>query len=776
MAVLTLALGIGVNTSMFSGLHSMLMPEQPYPEADRLVRVFRTSPHSQRWPHSPANFLDQCGQNAVFTHMAATTSRSANLSEAGQPAERLRLELVTGDLIPMLGVAPRLGRAFLPEENQPGRDDVVLLNHAFWLRRFNADPAMVGRTLRIDGVPVTVVGVMPPEFSDRQGWSSADLLRPLAFSDAEATMRGNQYLDVFARLKPGVTLGQANASLATLASRLREDFPETNSDLGLRLEELAKSRMDPRGRMMLWMILGLAGFVLLIACANLANLQFARTALRSRELAIRGALGAPRGRLVRQLLTESLLLAVFGGLLGLLFAHWTNRWLLHRLTEDGRPLIRLELNLAVLGFAFAAATVSGLAFGLLPAWLSSRADLNSVLKQGARDSGSGSGGSWLRNGLIVGQVGLALMLLVGAGLVVNGLERFSGSDPGWRVDGLYSGRLNLPEASYPDASARLAFSERLQQKLAALPGVERAAVANSLPISGSRSHLGLEVEASSTPVSSTLSGLATVSPGYFATLGIRVKEGREFGPMDSADRPAVVVINEAFARACWPEGSAVGRRIGQPGAWQEIVGVVADVRPATDPGEPTSRFQCCRPLAQDPSSGLALAVRGPVTADALRRVVTELDRDLPLSEAGAVRAAVDRFFDQAAVGGWLLSAFAGLGLLLAALGTYGVVAGFVGQRTREIGVRMALGAQVRDVLWMVLGRGLRLSAGGLLAGGLGALGMARLLASVTPGLNPNALVVIVLAGGLLLAVALIACWIPARRASRVDPLVALRSE
>ena len=776
VAVLTLALGIGVNTSMFSGLHSMLMPDQPYPEADRLVRVFRVSPHSRRWPHSPANFLDQRGQNSVFTHMAATTSRSANLSEAGQPAERLRMELVSGDLLPMLGVAPRLGRAFMPEENQPGRDDVVVLNHAFWLRRFNADPAMVGRTLRLDGVSVTVVGVMPPEFSDRQGWSSADILRPLAFTDVEGAVRGGQYLDVFARLKPGVTLGQANAGLALLATRLREAYPETNSDLGLRAEELAKSRMDPRGRTMLWMILGLAGFVLLIACANLANLQFARTALRSRELAIRGALGAPRGRLVRQLLTESLLLAVFGGLLGLLFAHWTNRWLLHRLTEDGRPLVRLELNLAVLGFAFAAATLSGLAFGLLPAWLASRTDLNSVLKQGARDSGSGSRRSWLGNGLVVGQVGLALMLLVCAGLVIDGLGRFSGADPGWRVDGLHSGRVNLPEAGYPNVQAQRAFVERLRQRLAALPGVERAAVANSLPISGWRSHVGLEVEASSTAVSSTLSGLAAVSPDYFATLGIRLVEGREFGPFDTAERPDVAVINEAFARACWPGESAVGRRIGQPGAWQEVVGVVADVRSATDPGEPTSRFQCYRPLAQDPSSGLVLAVRGSVTAEALRRIVAELDRDLPLSEAGAVRAAVDRFFDQAAIGGWLLAAFAGLGLLLAALGTYGVVASYVGQRTREIGVRMALGAQVRDVLWLVLGRGLRLGGVGLLIGSLGALGLARLLASITPGLDPNAPVVIALAGGLLLTVALVACWIPARRASRVDPLVALRSE
>jgi len=776
IAVLTLALGIGVNTSMFSGLHSLLMPEQPYPDAGRLVRVFRTSPHSQRSPHSPANFLDGRGQNAVFTHMAATTSRRVNLSEAGQPAERLRAVLVTADLIPMLGVQPKLGRVFLPEEDQPGRNDVVLLNHDFWLRRFNADPGIIGRSLRLDGVGVTVVGVMPPEFGGREAWGTVDLIRPLAFSDAERTVRGNHYLDVFARLNPGVTLAQANAGLATLAGHLRDAFPENNSDTGLRLVSLAKSRMDPRGQIMLWLIMGLAGFVLLIACANLANLQFARTALRSRELAIRGALGAPRGRLFRHLLTENLVLAALGGLLGLLLAQWTNQWLAHHLNEDGRPLIRMELNFAVLGFALLASTLSGLAFGLMPAWLASRADLNTALKQGVRDGGANHSRHRLRHGLIVAQVALALMLLVGAGLVVNGLSRFSTADPGWRIDGLHAGFLNLPAAAYPDGGARQRFADRLQEKLSTLPGVERAAVANALPLSGARSHVGLSIESSATPLTGTFSSLAIVSPGYFATLGIRLLEGREFARTDTPESPAVVVVNESFARACWPNASAVGQRIGQPNAWQEIVGVVADVHSATDPGESATRLQCYRPLAQDPSSGLAVAVRGNVTGETLRRAVAELDPDLPLSEAGAVRATVGRFFGQAAVAGWLLVAFAGLGLLLAALGTYGVVAGFVGQRTQEIGVRMALGAQIRDVLWLVLSRGLRFTAVGLVLGSLGAIGLARILASLAPGLKANVPGVVALASGLLLAIAFIACWLPARRASRVDPLVALRSE
>jgi len=776
VAVLTLALGIGVNTSMFSGLHTLLMPDQPYPDADRLVRVFRTSPHSQRWPHSPANFLDVRGQNSVFTHMAATTSRSVNLSEAGQPAERLRAVLATADLIPMLGIPAKLGRAFSTEDDQAGGNKVVLLNHAFWLRRYFADPGIVGRTIRLDGEPVTVVGVMPPEFSDRQAWGTADLIRPMAFSDAERSSRGNHYLDVFARLKPGITLVQANAELATLGARLRADHPDNNTDSGLHAATLARSRMDPRGQIMLWLIMGLAGFVLLIACANLANLQFARTALRSRELAIRGALGAPRGRLLRQLLTENLVLAAFGGVLGLLLAQWTNQWLIHHLTEDGRPLVRPEINFAVLSFALLASAFSGMAFGLIPAWLASRTDLNAILKQGQREGGAGSSRQRHRHVLIIAQVAMSLMLLAGAGLVLSGLSRFSASDPGWRIEGLHAGYLNLPARVYPDGEARRQFMDRLLEKLAALPGVERASLANALPVSGFRSHIGLEVESSATPMTRSLGSLAVVSPGYFPTLGIRLVEGREFHPTDTTGRPAVVVINESFARACWPNGSALGRRIGQPGDWLEVVGVVADVRSATDPGEPTTRFQCYRPLAQDPQSGLALAVRGQITGETLRRTVAELDPDLPLSEAGAVRDTVGRFFGQAAVAGWLLAAFAGLGLLLAALGTYGVVAGFVGQRTQEIGLRMALGAQIRDVLWLVLWRGLRLTGVGLMLGVLGSAGLARVLSSLTPGLKANAPGVFVFAGALLVAAAFLACWIPARRASRVDPMVALRGE
>ena len=773
VAVLTLALGIGVNTSMYSALQSVMMPELPYPDSDRLVRIFQTSPHSQRWPHAPGSFLDQRDQTTVFEGVVATTFRNFNLAEPGQPAERIRGALVSADLVSLLGIAPQLGRGFLPEEGQPGKNGVVVLNHAFWVNHFAADPGIIGRTLRLDGESVTVVGVMPPRFHSRQQWSTVDLLRPLGFSEADRAQRGSHYLDVFARLKPGVSLAQGNAALATLTARLRQEYPD-RPDSGLRLQSLAAAEMDPRGRMMLWMMLGLAGFVLLIACANLANLQFARTALRAKELAIRGALGAQRGRLIRQLLTENLLLAGGGGVVGLLLAHWTNHWLRQTLVEGGKSLLAADLNLGVMVFAFGVSAASGLAFGLLPSWLASRTDLNTVLKQAPR--GGGSAPTRMRNLLIVSQVALALTLLAGAGLVLSGLRQFGAADPGWRIDGLNVGHISLPAGTYPDAERRGAFISRLQESLASLPGVERAAVASSLPISGFRSHAGLTVEGDAGSVAPRLRSLEFVSPDYFATLGIRLVEGREFEPSDRVGQPEVVIVNQALARTYWPRGSALGKRLGDPGAWQEIVGVVEDVRSATDAGEPSTRLQSYRPLGQEPQSDLVIAVRGTVSADLLRRAVAEIDPDLPLSRAGSVRAAVDHFFGQASVAGWVLSLFAGLGLLLAALGTYGVIASFVNQRTIEIGVRLALGAQVRDVLWLVLGKGLRLTVVGVAIGWFGSFGLARALASVAPGLKANEPAVLFSVSGLLLAVATIACWLPARRASRVDPMVALRSE
>ncbi len=777
IAVLTLALGIGVNTSMFTGLHSLLVPKLPYLESDRLVRVYRTSSHSQRWPHSPGNFLDQQEQNSVFERMAAVNERSFNLSEPGYPAERLRAMEATADLLPMLGIQPLVGRGFMPEEDRPGQNNVIILNHGFWLRRFSADSNILGRTLRLDGETVTVIGVMPASFQVRP-WERVDLLRPMAFTDGQRQNRGGNYLDVFARLKPGISHAHARAGVEALAARMRQDHPDNNSDVGLRIVPLAQSQMDPRGKMMLCLIMGLAGFVLLIACADLANLQFARTALRARELAIRGAMGAPRGRLLRQLLIESLLIAALGGALGILLSSWGNELLSSLLVEDGKPLLNLKLNFFVLGFALAVSTLAGLAFGLVPAWLAARNDVNTALKQGSRGATGDRAQHRLRHGLIVIQMALALMLLAGAGLVVSGLKTFGTRDPGWRVDGLSSGQLNLPDDKYGTGKLRQAFVERLQEKLMALPGVERAALANALPLSGFRMATDLAVEHQSEATSGrrNLRSINYVSPGYFATLGMRLLDGREFSAADTDDRPDVIIINETLARTYWPGESAVGKRIGFPDAWLEVVGVVNDVRSPTDAGEPSSRFQSYQPLSQQSQGSLTVAVRGIASTAVMRKAIADLDSDLPLSQAGTVRAMVAQTHGQFAVGGWLLSAFAGLGLLLAALGIYGVMAGFVMQRTNEIGVRMALGAQVHDVLKLVLGRGLKLTLLGTALGLVGAVGMTRALKAIAPGLESNTPLVVALVAALLVVVALVACWLPARRAAKVDPMVALRTE
>jgi putative ABC transport system permease protein len=776
VAVITLALGIGVNTSMFSGLQSLLLPKLPYPDSDRLVRLFRTSTHSQRWPHSPANFLDQQQQNTVFERMAAVNGTTCNLSGSGQPAERLRVLEASADLIPLLGVQPVLGRTFLPEEDHPGRNDVIILNHGFWLRRFSGDTNVLGHPLRLDGRTVSVVGVMPASFQSAPEWGSVDVLRPIAFTDDQRQNRGGNYLDVVARLKPGLSLAQAGAGMDALAARLRQDHPDNNGDLGLRVVTLAQSRMDPRGKIMLWLIMGLAGFVLLIACANLANLQFARTAMRTRELAVRGALGAPRGRLLRQLLTESLLIAALGGVFGLLLSLWVNQVLSSQLVEDGKPLVNLKLNFIVLGFALAVSTLTGLAFGLVPAWLASRNDVNTALKQGARGTTGDRSQHRLRHGLIVLQMALALMLLAGAGLVVSGLRNFGKQDPGWHVDGLSTGQLDLPDYKYGSSEMRHTFTERLQEKLASLPGIERAAVACSLPMSGFRMTTDLTVEGQSGKGRQNLRNINDVSPDYFATLGMRLLDGRDFTAADTEGRPNVIIVNETLARTYWPGESAIGKHIGVPDAWQEIVGVVNDVQSPSDASESTTRFQTYRPLAQEPQSRLTVVVRGNVSATALRKSVAELDPDLPLSQPGTVRAVVAQTFGQFAVGGWLLGGFAGLGLLLAAIGIYGVMAAFVTQRTNEIGVRMAMGAQVRDVLRLILGRGLKLTVVGTILGMVGAVGMMRLLGAIAPGLEPDSLLIMAMVATLLVLVALVACWLPARRAARVDPMEALRAE
>jgi putative ABC transport system permease protein len=630
----------------------------------------------------------------------------------------------------------------------------------------------------LDGESVTVIGVMAAGFHDRMLWGPVDVWRPIAFTDDQRQNRGNNFLQSVARLKSGVSIAQAQAEMDAIAVRLARDYPLNNTEKGLRLLPLAESGMDDTVRHLVWLTTGLTGFVLLIACANLANLQFARTANRAHELAIRTSLGAPRGRLLRQLLTESLLISFLGGLLGLVVAGWANAWIGPQIVVGDETGLALPLNLKMIGFALLISTLSGLAFGLVPAWRASRADVNDSLKQGSRGTTDDRVQLRVSYGLIVAEVALALVLLAGAGMFVRGLDRFTFRDPGWRVDGLTIGYLSLPESKYGVAGARLAFTERLQERLATLPGVERAAFGLSLPIWGTSFSGGFAIEGRPEPPRGRepLGSVNAVTPGYFETLGIRLVAGRGFTTTDTTNRPAVVIINEMMARTFWPGESPLGKRIGGPDDWRQIVGVVSDVRFAGNLSEPDTRFQTYRPFAQEPRGPMAVALRGNVPVATFQRAVAELDPDLPVSEPGPARAAVGRILANYALTGWLLGGFALLGVLLAGLGIYGVIAGYVVQRTSEIGVRIALGAQLRDVLWLVLAKGLRLTLLGAAIGLVGALGVARLLAAAAPELSSNDPLIIVSVTTLLIGVALFACWLPARRAAKVDPMLALRYE
>jgi predicted permease len=783
VAVLTLALGIGINTAMFSVLNTFLFRSLPYPQSERLIRVFRTSPHSQSWPHSAGNFFDQHDKNTVFEKMAAYTFTSRNLTEQGQTAERLLGLAATADFFPMMGVPPALGRVFKPEEFEPGADDVIVLTDRFWTRRFGSDPTIVGRKIQLDGKTVEVVGVMPPGFEHPILWGPIDIWQPLAFTPEGKTNRNTNYLSSFGLLKPGVSIQQAEQGMVALFANIAKEN-SSNEGESLRLEPLQRSISDNIGRSVMWFTLGLAGFVLLIACANLANLQLVRTAARSRELAVRAALGAGRWRLLRHSFTESLLVALIGGVISLAIALVAVRFISNRLFTD-LPGASVQLDYRVFGFALLCSLVTGVLFGTVPAWFASRADVNLALRENARGSTAGRSQHRLRHMLIVGEVAFAMVLLAAAGLFLRGLQRFINADPGWRVDGLVIAQMSLRGEKYKEDKQRVVFLSELENRLRTLPGVQQVAIGGSHPVFGFNSSSSFLVEGRPEPPPDKLPEMfyEPVSPGYFETLGARLQQGRSFNAADTADHPKVVIINETTAHTFWPNESPIGRRISSTGKnrdYYEVVGVVNDLAFPGDLGEPYTRFEAFVPLAQTAPGYLIIALRTSATADAiansLRNAIAGLDPNLPVYRIRTARAAVDQGLGSISLLGSLLGAFAAVGLILAAIGIYGVVSYTVVQRTGELGIRMALGAQTRDVLWLVLGKGAVLVLIGTFLGALGAYGVSRLLISLIPSLPTRDPLILVITALVLIAIALIACYIPARRATRVDPLVALRSE
>jgi len=783
VSALTLALGIGINTAMFSVLNTFLFGSLPYPQSERLIRVWRTSPHSQTWPHSAANFFDQHDQNTVFEKLAAYNYVSRNLAEQGHTAERLTGVAGTADFFPILGVAPAYGRVFKPEEFEPGADNVIVLTDRFWTRRFGSDPNIVGQKIQLDGKTVEIVGVMPPGFEHPLLWGPVDIWQPLAFTPEQKTSRGSNYLSEIGRLKPGVSIQQANQSMVTLAANIGKQNSSNEGD-SVRLEPLQRSTSDSIGRSVMWFTFGLAGFVLLIACANLANLQLVRTAARARELAVRAALGAGRWRLLRHSFTESILVALIGGVISLLIALGAVRFISARMFAD-LPGASVQLDYKVFGFALLCSLLTGVIFGTVPAWLASRADVNLALRENSRGSTAGRSQHRMRHTLIVGEVAFAMVLLAAAGLFLRGLQRFINTDPGWQVDGLVVAQMSLRGEKYASDKQRIVFLTELENRLRALPGVEHAAIGGSHPVFGFNSSSSFLVEGRPEPPPDKLPEMffEPVSSDYFATMGARLQQGRTFNASDTADHPAVVIINESTARYFWPNESPIGKRISSTGPkkdYFEIVGIVNDLAFPGNLGEPYTRFEAFVPTTQAAPGYLMLLIRTSSSAEgianSLRSSIAGLDAELPVYRIRTARAAVNQGLGSISLLGSLLGAFATVGVILAAIGIYGVVSYTVVQRTGELGIRMALGAQTRDVLRLVLGKGAVLVVSGALLGAAGAYGVSRLLISLIPSLPTRDPVILPAAAFALVAVALAACYIPARRATRVDPLVALRSE
>jgi predicted permease len=774
VSVLTLALGIGVNASMFSLLNLILLRPGPYPHPDRLVRIYRTSPQSQSWPHAAADILDYREQSKSFEKLAFYDWDVLNLATPGEPARRLLGVRASADLFPALGVNPLLGRVIDTRDDQPG-NSVAVLNYSCWHRDFGADTNIIGRTVRLNGESVTVIGVMPASFEYYVIWGQVDVWRPLALTPEQRRNRGYHSYPALGRLKPGISRAKAEAELKSICAQLPD-----NAHTSMRLAPLigsVGSDMIPR---ILYFSLGLVAFVLLIACANLANLQLARAAQRWREFAVRSALGAGRIRLMRQSITESLLVSAAGGALGLALAFLVNEFVGRRIAVITEvPGVHLPLDGRVFLFALVCSVVTGIVFGMAPAWLASRSDVNDALKEDRRGA---TGGRWqhrLRQAFIVGELAVALSMLSGAGLFIGALKQSTGLDPGWRVNGLLTGTIVMNSSGNAGADP---FRQQLETRLSALPGVESVSFSRSLPINGFISSAYFFVEGQPKPRrgEAPLAFEESVSPAYFRTLGIQLQQGRGFTPGDTAEKPAVVVINEAMARRYWPHESPVGKRINIDGE-REIVGVVNDIHFPADLGAPDTPFETFCPLTQRPVDRLFyvfLRTKGESEslAAGLRQAVAAVDPDQSISDIRSAREALERGVAAFLLIGTLLGAFAALGLALAAIGIYGVISCSVAQRTGEIGIRMALGAQKHQVLWLVLRQGIVLCLTGTFLGFGGAIAIARLLSAVLPELSTTNPMVFGATTALLVAVALLACYIPARRATRIDPMTALRYE
>ena len=788
IAIITLGLGIGANTSMFSVLNGYMLRPAPYTDANRLDRIYRATQRDSRGGFSPADYLDLRSEMSGYGEIAAYTTSDMSLAEPGKPAEMADGLRVSANLFSTLGTRPTLGRSFRPDEETLGNHHVLIISHRYWQNHFGADPHIIGRTVRIDGEPHEIVGVLPASFSDWRHLSWVDVFRPFGFDEKETRDRNSTRLRFVGRRSTTVSRGQAEAFIANFGRRLARDFPAANAETTWRTVAIDDSFLPKDARGIIGMLIGLSGFVVVIACSNLANLLLARTMARAREFAVRSALGASRSQVLRPLFLESLLLALAGGICAVFVALWTFDWFAVASAADNYNGVGVAFTLdwRVLGWAFAACLFTALAFGVAPAHFALRLDPNSTLKSGGRGTTGDRGHRRFRHVLIVGQFALAMVLLAGAALFVHGLHEINNRRHGWQSDHLVTGTVVLPTTTYPSDKKITDFQRLALERLEALPGVASASVSYSMPFFGlseARKYL-IEGREAPQPGHEPAAAINGASPRYFETVGTRLLSGRAFNEGDTATSPRVFVINEAMARGLFAGESPLGRRIAQAGGksveWGEIVGVVGDVE-SVFADRIAVTYQVYQPVAQEPRPYNEIAVRTAGAApsavvDGIRSTLMSLDADLPVRRLETAQARIVRANYQEGVLSSILSSLAVLGLGLASLGVYGVIARTVAQRTGEFGIRLALGAQTRDIISLVLVSGAKLALVGCAIGVVGSFGVARLLASGFPGMQMSNVPVLIGATVLLIAIAQIACYIPARYASRISPTEALRAE
>ncbi|HEX7174993.1 MAG TPA: ABC transporter permease [Pyrinomonadaceae bacterium] len=781
VAVLTVALGVGANSTIFSFVNGVLLRPLPYREPGRLVLLDETAPKRgvNAMGVSFPNFEDWREQNRVFEDIAAYNAGSYTLVGDGEP-EQMRGARVSSGLFEILGVAPTMGRTIRAEEDRPDNDTVVILGHGLWQSRFGANPEIVGRTISLNNRQHTVIGVMPPDFRFPE---VADLWIPMALDEQRWT-RNDHGLDAVARLKPGVTLEQAQAEMAAIAARIEEQNPVTNEGLSVSVSGLHKGLVGDY-RQALLILLGVVGFVMLIACVNVANLLLARASARQKEISIRAALGAGRWRIVRQLITESLVLGLAGGALGLVLAVWGLELLLAAIPIEFPFWMKFNLDWRVLTFTAGVSLLTGVVFGIAPALQASKVDLNETLKEGGRSAAAGAGHGRVRSLLVVAEVALSLVLLIGAGLMMRSFLRLQHVNPGLNPENVLTMTVSLPRAKYKEQEKRPAFFGQLLERTRALPGVEAAGAASNLPLSGSLWGRSLTVEGR--PVLSVgeapMINYCVITPDYFRSMGIPIMTGRDISETDAKDALKVTVIDERLAREYWPEESAVGKRVrfGPPESnepWFTVVGVAGEVR--HERLDRQTRKTVYVSYQQIPEPQMTLTARTSsdpaALATAVRARVKELDPDQPVTNVRTMKEVVARSVWQPRLYAILFGVFAAVALVLASVGIYGVMSYAVSQRTHEIGIRMALGAQARDVLKMVLGQGLLLALIGIVIGLGAALALTRLMATLLYSVSASDPTTFAAIALLLMGVALLACYIPARRAMKVDPMVALRYE